>query len=182
MTDDIDNIESVAELDRVIALAKFVADARTVELRARALAKLNRHIREGETKLATATAAAEEIKAALAAREAAIAAREAAHEKRETVFESQAQDVRNELREHHARLEQMHRQLVHRIMSTAGILGNWNFDRQGVPSWEQLRRQIVDLPPDLAAPAAEVMQETVTQDWVGHTFVPGSSLTRTVSQ
>jgi hypothetical protein len=59
-------------------------------------------------------------------------------------------------------------------------LGNWNFDLQGVPNWQQLRRMVAGLPDDLPAPAAEVVSENVRQDWTGHTFIAGSSLTRTV--
>jgi hypothetical protein len=50
--------ESFAELDRVIALSKFVANAKNIELRARALAKLNRFIRDGEARLAAVQAQA----------------------------------------------------------------------------------------------------------------------------
>jgi hypothetical protein len=88
--------------------------------------------------------------------------------------------VRDEFRQCHARLELVHRQLVHRIMSTAGIAGNWNFDLQGVPSWEQLRRQIADLPDDLPAPAAETVTENVRHDWAGSEFIANTTLTRSV--
>ena len=181
MDDDnhIGDIESVAELDRVIALAKFAVNAKNIELRARALAKLNRHIREGETKLVAVTAAMEQKHAALTEREAAIAAREIALEKRETEFAASAQDVRDELYAHHNRVEQAHSQLVRRVMATAGILGEWNFQLQDPPSWDVLKR-LVALPDDLPAPAAEVVSENVREDWVGHTFVPGSTLTRSI--
>jgi len=155
-----------------------VANNKALERMIKKLDRLDRKYADTQAKLAVLTAQAAEIETALTRRAAELDAREVASEARETAFESQAQDVRDELREHHARLEQTHRILVHRLMSTAGILGNWNFDLQGVPSWEQLRRQIGDLPPD--PPAAEVISENVREDWVGHTFVPGSSLTRSV--
>ena len=155
-----------------------VANNKALERTIKKLDRLDRKYADTQAKLAVLTAQAAEIETALTRRAAELDAREVASEARETAFESQAQDVRDELREHHARLEQTHRILVHRLMSTAGILGNWNFDLQGVPSWEQLRRQIGDLPPD--PPAAEVISENVREHWVGHTFVPGSSLTRSV--
>ena len=112
MDDDnhIGDIESVAELDRVIALAKFAVNAKNIELRARALAKLNRHIRDAKIEFAAVTAAMEQKHAALTEREAAIAAREVALEKRETEFAASAQDVRDELRQHHNRVEQARRE------------------------------------------------------------------------
>jgi hypothetical protein len=41
---------------------------------------------------------------------------------------------------------------------------------------------IADLPDDLPAePPAEVVSQNVTGDWTrGHTFIPGSTLTRTI--
>ena len=58
MSDYDDETESFAELDRLIALSKFVANAKNIELRARALAKLNRFIRDGEARLAAVQAQA----------------------------------------------------------------------------------------------------------------------------
>jgi hypothetical protein len=145
------------------------------------LAQVDKSIGVAEQKLAALIAEAEQTKAALAEREAAVVARETAHAAREAAFESQAGDVRDELREHHARLEQTHRQLVRRLMATAGITGNWNFDLQDPPTWAQLKRMIADLPDDLpVAPPAEVVSENVRHDWAGSGFIPDSSLTRTV--
>jgi hypothetical protein len=157
-----------------------VANNKALERTIKKMDRLDRKYADTQDKLASLTAQAAELETVLTQRAAELDRRQAENERRETEFENQAQDVRDELREHHARLEQMHRQLVHRIMATTGITGNWNFDLQGVPSWEQLKRQIADLPDDLPAPTAEVISENVRQDWVGHTFVPGSSLTRTV--
>jgi hypothetical protein len=144
------------------------------------LVKLNKDIGLAEEKFVSLQSQAAAIENALTVRAAELDAQARSLDARVAAFESQAADVRDELREHHNRIEQAHRQLVHRIMATTGITGNWNFDLQGVPSWEQLRRQIADLPADLPAPAAEVVTREVMSDWVGHTFVPGSSLTRTI--
>ena len=40
-------------------------------------------------------------------------------------------------------------------MSTTGILGEWNPNLQPLPSWQQLRGMIADLPADLPGPGAE---------------------------
>jgi hypothetical protein len=41
---------------------------------------------------------------------------------------------------------------------------------------------VAGLPDDLPAPAAEVVSENVRQDWTGHNFISGSTLTRSVPQ
>jgi len=94
------------------------------------------------------TAAAEQREAALDARAAACAERERTCDERDAVFERQATAVRDELRSYHNHLEQTHRQLLHRIMATAGILGTWNETLQDPPTWMQLRQMIVGLPDD----------------------------------
>jgi hypothetical protein len=159
-----------------------IANNKTLAAAVKKLDRLDRKYADTQDKLASLTAQAAELETALTQRAAELDARERAQDARDAAFESQATDVRDELREHHNRIAAAHRQLVHRIMSTAGIAGNWNFDLQGVPSWEQLKRQIADLPDDLPAPAAEVVSENVRQDWTGHTFIAGSSLTRSVPQ
>jgi hypothetical protein len=184
-TDDTDHGYSAPAADPVLIAIELcrIAKNKTLETAIRKLAKLNRQYADTQAKVAALAAQAEQINAALAQREAAIVAREAALDARVTTFESSCTDVRDELREHHARLEQSHRQLIHRIMSTAGILGEWNWNLQSPPTWEQLRRMVADLPADLpVTPPAEVMQENVSQDWTGHSFVPGSTLTRSISQ
>jgi hypothetical protein len=121
------------------------------------LAQLDKSIGAAEQKLAAVTAATEQKQAALAERVAELDAREAAITKREDDFAVSAQDVRNELYQHHNRLDETHRQLVHRIMATAGILSGWNPALQPLPTWEQLRSQIADLPPDPAPVPAPVL-------------------------
>ena len=154
-----------------IGLCQIAANAKAIEPALKRLRKLGRDIAKAEQKLAAVTAQAEQTNVELAARAAALDEREA----------SSVEAVRDELREHHARLEQTHRQLVHRIMSTAGILGEWNWNLQSPPAWEQLRRMVADLPEDLPAPRAEVVSQETREDWTGHTVIADSSLTRSIS-
>jgi septal ring factor EnvC (AmiA/AmiB activator) len=164
-----------------IGLCQVAANAKTIEPALKRLRKLGRDIAKAEQKLAAVTAQVEQKQTELAAREAAIDEREAAIARREDEFASSVETVRDELREHHAHLEQTHRQLVHRIMSTAGILGEWNWNLQSPPTWEQLRRMVAGLPEDLPAPRAEVVSQETREDWTGHTFIADSSLTRSIS-
>jgi hypothetical protein len=188
--DDIDDeqIENLpaAAADPVLIAIEWcrIAKNKTLEAAIRKLAKLNRQYADTQTKLAAVQAEAAELEAALVARAAACAERERACDERDAAFANQAADVRDELREHHNHLEQTHRQLVHRIMSCSGILAEWNPALQPLPSWQQLRQRIADLPADLPnAPPAEVTQETVTADWTGqHTFIAGSTLSRSINK
>jgi hypothetical protein len=111
------------------------------------LVQLDKSIGVAERKLADIERQAAEMQAALTARAAELDARERALTEREDAFAASAQDVRDELREHHAHLDDLHRLLVHRVAATAGIM--WNETLQGPPSWQQLRQQIPDLPADL---------------------------------
>jgi len=190
-----DNIDDTADhstpaLDRITAAISFVdfaadlydlaANHKAYKARLTKLRRLERDIAAAEQKFAAITAQAEQVQAALDARAAELDERSRALDAREAEFASQAGDVRDELHGHHARLEQTHRQLIHRIMSTTGILGEWNWDLQSPPTWEQLRRMIADLPPDLpTAPSAEVVSENVREDWAGNIFSP-STLTRSI--
>jgi hypothetical protein len=163
-----------------LELCRIASSPKTIAAAVKKLRRLDAQYADIAAKAAAIEAQVEQKHAALAERESAIAARETALDERAAAFESQAGDVRDELREHHARLEQTHRQLVHRLMATAGILGDWHEGLQDLPSWEQLRRRIVDLPADPPVPAPEIVSREVTTDWTGHTFIAGSSLTRSV--
>src|SRR5215472_11456011 len=134
-----------------------LANNKTAAAALKKLRRLDRQYADTQAKVAALAAQAEQRNAALVQREAELAARERALDEREASFASQATDVRDELHGHHARLEQTHRQLVHRILSCSGLLAEWNPALQPLPSWQQLRQRIADLPPDLpAAPPAEV--------------------------
>jgi hypothetical protein len=175
---DYSPVDEIDLFGAAIALCQVAQRAKTVEAALKRLRKIGRDTLVAEQKLANVEARAADTAAALAEREAELDAREAAITKREAALESQAGDVRDELYAHHNRIAAAHRRLVHRIMSTAGIAGNWNFDLQDPPTWEQLRRMIADLPDD-PTPAAEVVTKEVTTDWTGqHSFIAGSSLTR----
>src|SRR5262249_28281994 len=157
--------------------------SKTIAAALKKLRKLGRDIAAAQERLAAVTAEAEAKKAALAEREAAIDARASALDERETAFASSLTDARDELREHHARLEQTNQVLVYRIMSSAGILGEWTPQLQSLPDWQQLRRMVAGLPDDLpAAPFAEVVSQNVREDWSGNVFVPDSTLTRSINK
>jgi hypothetical protein len=170
---------AVDPFSAAIVLIDLALNPKATKAALKKLAQLDKSISTAEQKLAALAARTEQTNNALAEREAAIAAREVALEEREAVFESQAGAVRDELREHHNRITAAYRQLTHRIMSTAGILGQWNFDLQDPPTWEQLKRMVANLPDD-PTPVAEVVSRETREDWVGHTFVPGSTLTRSI--
>jgi hypothetical protein len=183
-TDDADGHDhSAPAADPVLIaleLCRIAANPKTIAAAVKKLRRLDAQYADIAAKAAAIEAQVEQKHAALAERETAITAREVALDERAAAFESQAGDVRDELREHHNRLEQTHRQLVHRLMATAGITGNWNFQLQDPPTWQQLRRMIADLPDDPPAPAAEVGFRETREDWTGHTFIAGSTLTRSV--
>jgi hypothetical protein len=166
-----------------IELCKVAAKPATYAAALKKLRKLGRDILAAEQKLAALTAQVEQTNGELVARAAALDARSRVSDERDAAFERQAADVRDELREYHNRLEQMHRQLTHRLMATTGILGEWNWDLQSPPTWAQLRSMIAGLPPDLpAAPPAEMITAETREDWAGSGFVPGSSLTRSINK
>jgi hypothetical protein len=165
----------------IIAARDLVLNAKIKPAELKKLAKLDRQAADAVAVCDAARAEAAEIVAKIERDTNALAERERAFDALKAAFESQAQDVRDELRAHHNRIEQAHRQLIHRVMATAGILGDWNFELQDPPTWSQLQKRIAGLPDDLpVAPPAEVVSRETREDWVGHTFVPGSSLTRTV--
>ena len=187
--DDTDDIEedtaeySAPAADPVLIALELckLANNKTAAAALKKLRRLDRQYADTQAKVAALAAQAEQRNAALVQREAELAARERALDEREASFASQATEVRDELHGHHARLEQTNRQLVHRILSCSGLLAEWNPNLQPLPSWQQLRRMIADLPDDLpAAPTAEVVSENVREDWAGSVFMPASSLTRTV--
>ena len=176
-----DDIESFAELDRVIALAKFVANAKNIELRARSFAKLNRHYRETEEKLVAVQNQIEQMQAALAERQAALDAQAAALDARTAKFEASVYEAHAALRASHDNLSDVDRRLRYRILAHADLLHGFNEQLQMLPDWQQIRNMVPNLPPDLpATPPAQVISENVHEDWTGNVFVPGSTVTRTI--
>jgi hypothetical protein len=155
-TDDTEDY-SAPEMDpflTAIALCEIAQRAKPISAALKKLRRVGRDIVAAEQKLAAVTAETEQKQAALAEREAAIDERARAQDAREDKFVSQTADVRDELFEHHAHLEQTNRVLIRRIMSTAGILGEWNETLQDLPTWAALRHMVAGLPDDLPAPDA----------------------------
>jgi hypothetical protein len=165
-----------------LALCQAAERAKTIGPALKKLRRLGRDILAAERKLAVVTAQAEQKQAALAERQAALDEREAAIARREDAFAGSLAEARDELAEHHQRLVETERQLVYRIMSCAGITGEWNERMQPLPTWEQLRRMVADLPEDLPAATEVIRQENAREDWTGHVFVPGSTLTRSINK
>lgn len=174
--------------DRIVNAVDRIADAICrIALSPKAIPSAQKKLDKLERKQAAIAKENAEREAAFDGREtelaqctAAIAAREVALEEREASLASSLADAHNELYQHHARVDQAHRQLVHRIMSTAGILGDWNFQLQDPPSWSQLQKMVAGLPDD-PTPAAEVVSRETREDWTGHTVIADSSLTRSIS-
>ena len=164
-----------------IALCQIAERPKPISAALKRLRKVGRDIVADEAKLAAIKSQAEQVQAALTERAAELDRREAAISEREAAFTASLADAHSELYSHHNRVADAHRQLVYRIMSTSGILGNWNFDLQDPPSWEQLKRMVAGLPDDLPSPAPHAVTREVTTDWTGnHSFIAGSSLTRSV--
>jgi hypothetical protein len=158
-----------------------IAKNKTIATQLKKLRRVTRQVADAEARVIAVQDRAEQMQAALAQREAACEAREREFDEREAEFTSQIGDVRDELREYHNHPEQTHKVLVHRIMSTAGILGEWNWDLQSPPTWGQLRRMVAGLPDDLpVSPTDRIEVQEVREDWTGHTFIADSSLIRTV--
>jgi hypothetical protein len=126
-----------------------LANNKTVAAAVKKLRRLDQQYADIQAKCTALTAHAESTKAALDARATELDAREGAITAREDEFASSVAHVRDELRAYHNHLDETHRQLIHRIMATAGILSGWNPQLQDLPTWQQLRRQIADLPDDL---------------------------------
>jgi hypothetical protein len=159
--DDTDDTEdySTPAMDpflTAIALCQIAERAKPIATALKKLRKVGQDILSAEKKLAAVAAAAEQTNVELAARATALDERERVLDARETRFESSLTDARDELREHHARLDETHRQLIHRIMSTTGMLGEWNPNLQPLPTWQQLRGMIADLPAPATEPAMRI--------------------------
>jgi hypothetical protein len=158
-----------------------LAGNKTTAAALKKLRRLDRQYADIEAKIVALDAQAEQRDAALTARAAELDVREAALDARSAAFANELTDARDELHRYHNSLVETHRQLVHRILATTGLLGAWNWTLQSPPTWEQLRRMVADLPADLpAAPPAEIVSQEVRTDWAGSEFMPGSTVTRTI--
>jgi hypothetical protein len=142
---------------------------------------LGRDIDAAEQKLAALTARTEQRQAALVEREAELAARSAEIERRETELEASLREAQDYLRQYHNNLAQEDRRIRYRILSSADLLHGYNERLQELPDWPAIKQMIPGLPADLpAAPPAEVVSRETREDWTGHTFIAGSTLTRSV--
>jgi hypothetical protein len=161
-----------------------LANNKTVATAIKKLRRLDRQFADTQAKAAALAALAEQRNAALVQREAALDAREAAITEREDVFAASLNEARDNLRVYYNNIAEADRHIRFRVMSHAGLLGGFNPQLQDLPTWEQLRRLVVGLPEDLpAAPPTEVIrQENAREDWTGNVFVPGSTLTRSISK
>jgi hypothetical protein len=164
-----------------IALCQVAQRAKAVEGALKRLRKIGRDTLVAERKLAAVEARAADTATALAEREAELDRREAAIARRETELEASLREAQDHLRQYHNNLAQQDRRIRYRILSSADLLHGYNERLQELPDWPAIKQMIPGLPPDLpAAPAPEVVARETREDWTGHTFIAGSSLTRSV--
>ena len=181
--EQIDSLPTPAPPDRfgdALALCR-IANNKTVATALKKLRRVNRQIADAEAKVIAVSDQAEQMQAALAEREAQAAEREAEIERRESSFEVSLAEARDHLRAYYDSLADTDRRIRYRILSSADLLHGFNERLQDLPSWQQIKQLVPNLPDDLpAAPPVEVVSENVREDWAGSVFTPGSSLTRTV--
>jgi hypothetical protein len=165
----------------IIAVRDLALDEKIKPAELKKLAKLERRLASNQTKLAAIEAHAEQTATALEARAAELDRREAANSAREAAFETSLCEAHDSLRQYYDNLAQEDRRIRYRILSHANLLHGYNAQLQDLPDWQAIRRMVPDLPADLpAAPPAEVISENVREDWAGHRFIAGTTLTRTV--
>ena len=165
-----------------IGLCQIATNAKAIEPALKRLRKLGRDIAKAEQKLAAATAQTEEKQAALAERLAEIDARERAITDREDTFAASLAEARDNLRAYYDNIAEADRHVRYRVMSYADLLGGFNPTLQDLPTWPQIRQLVADLPEDLPAATEVIRQENAREDWTGNVFVPGSTLTRSISK
>src|SRR6516225_4071763 len=119
--DDDEQIESLpvpAPADRfgdALALCR-IANNKTIATALKKLRRVNRQIADAEAKVITVADQAEQMEAALDAREAAVAEGERALDARATKFESELQSAHAELCNHHRHVEEEDKRLRYRVM------------------------------------------------------------------
>jgi hypothetical protein len=150
--------------------------------RLRAVAKLDRQAADAVAVRDEAQAAAAVIVAKIEHDTNALAERERAHDAREAAFEASLREAHDNLRQYYDNLAQEDKRIRYRILSSADLLHGYNARLQELPSWPAIKQMIPGLPADLpATPPAEVVTREVTTDWTGsHSFIAGSTLTRSV--
>ena len=115
------------------------------------LAQVDKSIGAAEQKLVAVTAQVEQTNNALAERESAIAAREKALDEREAGFADALKDAHATLRQYYDSIAAEDTRVRYRIMAHANLLHGFNERLQILPSWQQLRQMVPDLPADLPA-------------------------------
>jgi hypothetical protein len=189
-TDDHDadhgnGIASFLELlaEAIIAARDLALSAKIKPAEIKKRAKFERGLVDIQARCAALTAHAEQTKAALDERAAELDAHEAETERRATEREASLREAYDHLRGYYDRIAEADRHLRYRLLSYANLLHGYNARLQDLPDWPAIKQMIPGLPPDLpVTPPAETAVREVTTDWTGHTFIAGSTLTRSVPQ
>ena len=185
--DDTIDIEAMPDpFSLAIELCRVAAKPATYAAALKKLRKLGRDILAAEQKLAALTTEAEQKQAAFAEREAELAARSAEIERRESSFEASLAEARDHLGAYYDSLADTDRRIRYRILSSADLLHGFNERLQDLPSWQQIKQLVPNLPDDLPAArtdhAEAIFHQEVSEDWSGNVFVPGSTLTRSINK
>ena len=183
--DDTDDIEAMPDpFSLAIELCRIAAKPATYAAAVKKLRKLGRDIETAEQKLSQLQTDAAAIAAKAESDASAIAEQSHVLDERTAEFENSLQEARDNLRAYYDSLADTDRRIRYRILSSADLLHGFNERLQDLSSWQAIRQLVPNLPPDLpVAPPAEVTQENTTQDWTGqHTFIAGSTLSRSVNR
>jgi hypothetical protein len=156
MTDDADTNADTAAANHsaadpftvALALCQIAERAKTIGPAVKKLRKLGRDILAAERKLAKLNAEVAQTEAKFVERQAALDAREAALDARATEFESSLQEARNNLAAYYDSIVEADRLIRYRLLNAADLLGGFNPQLQDLPTWDQLRRVVANLPPD----------------------------------
>jgi hypothetical protein len=173
---------AVDPFSAALVLIDLALNPKAAKVGLKQLVKLDKDIGIAEKKFADLQSQAAAMQTALTQRAAELAAREAAISARESSFEASLREAHDHLRQYHNNLAQQDRRIRYRILSSADLLHGFNERLQELPDWPAIKQMIPGLPPDLpATPPAEVVTREVTTDWTGsHSFIAGSTLTRSV--
>jgi hypothetical protein len=164
-----------------LQLCQLAANPKTIATAIKKLRRLDAQYADIQAKAAAIEVQVEQRNAALAARAAELDRRAAVLEERETAFAVSIEAAHGHLRGYYNSIAEEDRRIRYRILSHANLLHGYNERLQSLPDWRQIKQMVPDLPADLpATPPAEVVSRETREDWTGHTFIAGSSLTRSV--
>jgi hypothetical protein len=184
-TDDIDDTDySMPDpFVTAIELCRIASSPKTIAAALKKLRKLGLAIDAAEAKLAAVQVQAAEIATKLETDVGALDERQRAFEARAVEFETSLHEAHATLRQHHARLSDTDRRIRWRVLNSADLLAGFNEQLQDLPDWPQIKQMVPGLPDDPpTAPPTEAVFQEVREDWTGHVFVPGSTLTRTINK